>query len=198
MTDPDLDPLLSFLTDAGRLKRLRRAGWVRVGVPDSESVADHSYRVAVMALLIGPRLGLNVDRLVRLALIHDLAEARVGDLTPLDAVSPTEKSDLESAAFVDIVDGLSEGEALYDLWLEYESGATPEARSARQLDKLELALQALEYEQASLAASPGSQRPRSGWADEYWASARSGLSEPLLIALFDRLFERRPVRPSPG
>src|SRR5206468_12394397 len=124
-------PRLAFLADVGRLKTLRRAGWVRAGVPEPESVADHTYRVAVMALLIGPRLGLNVDRLVQLALLHDLAEARIGDLTPLDTLSTGEKEARESAAFADIVGSLSEGAALYDAWRDYESGRTPEARIAR-------------------------------------------------------------------
>jgi putative hydrolase of HD superfamily len=193
MTNPDLDALLAVLSDVGRLKTLRRAGWVRAGVPEPESVADHSYRVAVLALLIGPRLGLNVDRLVRLALLHDLAEARVGDLTPLNAGSPGEKAARESEAFADIVGGLSEGPALYDLWREYEGGATPEARIAKQLDKLELALQTLEYEQAALSEPTAAPLAGPRWADEFWASARSGLSEPLLIALFDRLAKRRPI-----
>ena len=196
MREPDLEGLLAVLADVGRLKTLRRAGWVRVGVPEPESVADHTYRVAVMALLIGPRLGLNVDRLVRLALLHDLAEARVGDLTPLDTLAKGEKEARESAAFADIVGSLAEGGALYDALREYENGATPEASIARQLDKLELALQTLDYEQAALTEPAGAQRTEPGWADEFWASARSGLSEPMLIALYDRIFERRPDRPA--
>src|SRR4051794_3581465 len=99
MSDPILDTLLGVLADAGRLKRLKRSGWLRVGLPDPESVADHSYRLAIMALLLGPRLGVDADRLVRLALLHDLAESRVGDLTLLDPVSSADKAALESAAF---------------------------------------------------------------------------------------------------
>jgi 5'-deoxynucleotidase YfbR-like HD superfamily hydrolase len=70
------DGLFEVLQAAGRLKTLKRAGWVRVGLPEPESVADHSFRVALLAVLFGPRLGLNGEKLVRLALLHDLAEAR--------------------------------------------------------------------------------------------------------------------------
>ncbi len=174
------DGLITTLVDAGRLKRLKRAGWVRVGIPEPESVADHSYRLGIMALLIGPRLGLNVDRMLRLALVHDLAEARVGDLTPADGVLPADKRAMEEAALAEIVTGLPEGSDVLDLWREYDAGQTPEAKIVRQLDKLEMALQALEYER-------GSGRDLT----EFWQSARAAISEPLLAELFDRLLAMR-------
>jgi putative hydrolase of HD superfamily len=183
--DP-LDGILSVLTDVGKLKRLKRAGWVRVGIPEPESVADHSFRLALLALLVGPRLGLAADKMIRLALLHDLGEARVGDLTPADRVAPSDKRAREAAAIAEIVGSLPEGPALSDLWREYDAAATPEARVVRQLDKLEMALQALEYEHQhgqDLA--------------EFWQSARAGLSEPLLIELFDRLWARRPESSCP-
>lgn len=195
-----------FLEAAGRLKDLKRAGWVRVGIPSPESVADHSFRVAVMALLFGPRLGLNVDKMVRLALIHDLAESRVGDLTPTDRVTSVEKRELESLAFAEIVDGLPEGSALVDLWREYAEEATAEARAVHQLDKLELALQALVYElqygrklekmrSPSIPPAPGRssrRRATQNWADQFWASARTALTDPLLVQFYDDLQALRP------
>ena len=186
-----MENLLAVLTDVGRLKTLRRAGWVRSGVEEPESVADHSYRLAMLALLIAPRLGLDIDRLVRLALLHDLAEARIGDLTPADRVAPADKAAREDAAFSEIVSGLSESKALVELWRDYETGGTPEARIVRQLDKLEMALQALEYEQTAVAGS-GAAQLQPGWADEFFASARAALREPLLIELYDRIVARRP------
>ena len=171
-----IDTLIRVVEESGRLKTLRRAGWVRVGVPGPESVADHSFRVALLALLLGPRLGLDVDTMIRMALVHDLGEARLGDITPADRISKAEKSRDEAAAFGEIVDGLPEGPALFDLWREYETGATPEARAVRQLDKLEMAFQALAYERAH--GHP---------LDEFWASARAALSDPLLVEIFDRL-----------
>jgi putative hydrolase of HD superfamily len=180
------DPLggvLTFLEAAGHLKGLERAGWVRVGVPNPEHVADHAYRVAMLALLLAPRLGLDVGKSVQLALLHDLAEARVGDLTPADGVSPAAKRAREQAAFAAIVEGLPEGPALAGLFREYEGEATPEARAVRQLDKLEMALQALEYE-----------RETGLDLDQFWASARAALSDPLLIDLYDRAYAQRPAR----
>ncbi len=159
-----------------------------------------------MALLFGPRLGLNVDTMIRLALIHDLAESRIGDLTPVDRVTSPEKRERERVAFGQIIDGLPEGTSLYDLWREYEAEASPEARVVRQLDKLEMALQALEYERLhgthlEKARTRGRRRAvarfrggagREGWADQFWSSARAALTEPLLIAFYDAIFALRP------
>jgi 5'-deoxynucleotidase YfbR-like HD superfamily hydrolase len=175
-----LDALIRVVEEAGQLKMLRRAGWVRVGVPQPESVADHTFRVALLALLLGPRLGLDADSMIRVALVHDLGEARLGDITPADRIGKSEKSRSEAVAFGEIVDGLPEGPALFDLWREYEAGATPEARAVRQLDKLEMAFQALAYERA--------QHRR---LDEFWTSARDAISDPLLVEIFDRLLHSR-------
>ncbi len=195
----DLITVLQPLLDAaGALKRLRRAGWIRVGIPEPESVADHSFRLALMALLFGSRLGLNVEKMVHLALIHDLAEARTGDLTPADRVTSSEKRERERVAFGQIVEKLPEGLVLDDLWREYESEASPEARIVRQLDKLEMALQALEYERLYgrylEKLRPRTRRRASveGWADQFWSSARAALSEPLLIEFYDELYALRP------
>lgn len=162
------DVLLDFLEQAGRLKRLRRKGWVDRGVAEPESVADHSYRLALLVLLAGSlHPGIDVSRAVILALVHDLPEALAGDQTPFDrqleagadpaqlfrsypSYSPeveAEKSARERAALRQMVAGLPDELArlLSEAWEEYEAGSTPEARLVRQLDKLETALQATEY-----------------------------------------------------
>lgn len=88
--------------------------------------------------------------LVKLALAHDLAEAIVGDITPIDPVSPQQKHKLEHDAMQRIRDvelnGSPLGHELFDLWTEYEAAQTPAARIVKQLDKLELLVQADEYE----------------------------------------------------
>lgn len=181
----DLDNVLNGVRTvaaaAGKLKRLERAGWVRAGVPDPESVADHSYRVALLALLLAPRLGVETEKTLKIALLHDLAEARVGDLTPADGVAPADKRAREEAAFAAIVGGLPEGPDLDALFRAYEDASSPEARIVRQLDKLEMALQALEYE-----------RETGLNLTEFWISARAALDHPLLVALFERLYAERP------
>jgi putative hydrolase of HD superfamily len=162
------DGLLDFLERAGRLKGLPRKGWVDRGVAEPESVADHSYRLALLTLLIGSlQSGLDVSRAVVLALVHDLPEALAGDWTPFDrelaagtdpvqlfrrrpSYAPEfegEKAARERAALHEMVSGLPDRLArlLCEAWEEYEAGVTVEARLVRQLDKLETALQAVEY-----------------------------------------------------
>jgi putative hydrolase of HD superfamily len=121
-----------------RLKDVQRQGWVDAGVPSPESVAAHSWGMAVLALKLCPD-DLDLTKVLRLCLIHDLPEVIVGDLTPRHDRS-TKAAD-EHAAM----------KALAPEWLtlfeEYEAQATPEAVFARRLDKLDMALQASLYEE---------------------------------------------------
>jgi putative hydrolase of HD superfamily len=178
---------LALLLQAGRLKTLRRAGWVRKGLAAPESVADHSYRSALLALVLGPELGVDTDRLIRLLLVHDLPESDpdVGDITPFCGVDRPEKHRRERAAMERLSADLpaDEGDALLALWLEYDEGLTPEADVAHQLDTLEMALQACEYE------------TRDGLdLSEFLASARAKIRSPVLLRLLEELDERRGCR----
>src|SRR5262245_31586095 len=83
---------LDLLLEALRLKALRRAGWVRVGVPAPvESVADHSWGVAWLVLALLPE-GLDRGKALAYAVLHDLPEVRTGDVTPMDRVPKEEKA----------------------------------------------------------------------------------------------------------
>ena len=154
---------------AGKLKRLRRKGWVDRGVPEPESVADHSYRLALATLLLAARNPeLDVERAVTLALVHDLPETIAGDATPFDEILSRQEADraevfrrspewdpeartakitAERSAIDEMVRDLPRGtsELISEAWEEYTAGETPEARLVRQVDKLETWLQALEY-----------------------------------------------------
>jgi putative hydrolase of HD superfamily len=170
--------LAKFVHRVGRLKSVARAGWLHRGVPpaQTESVADHSYRVAMMAWVASSGIdGLDRDRVIKLALLHDLAESVTGDLTPhdpavldgLDAESRREelnrrqimseerraaKRTAEQDAISGLIDDLTSAlrEEIAALWQELEERATPEARFVKQIDILETYLQSREY----LAADP--------------------------------------------
>jgi len=137
-------PLRSLLLEALRLKELPRAGWVRAGVPAAESVAAHSWGVAWLALVLCPP-GLDRGRVLAMAVLHDLAEVRTGDLTPVDGVSAAEKSQREAAALEAILAPLGNAAELVALWREFEGRQSPEARFVRACDKLDMALQARRY-----------------------------------------------------
>lgn len=173
-----MNDLVRFLSQVGRLKDLDRAGWARRGIPSPESVADHSFRSSVLALVLGEELGVDRDRLLRIILVHDLAESdpTVGDVTPFDGVAPQDKHHRESAAMERLCATFPGGAELLLLWLEYDEGITPEARIAHQIDAVEMALQARDYEN------------RHGLdLSEFRVGARQKVSHPTLLLLLDRL-----------
>ncbi len=171
LNDDELQSLARFFNLAGGLKSVARQGWVDRGVRDPESVADHSWRLALMTLVVGVRdPDLDLERALLLALLHDLPEALAGDVTPFDdrlrdpQSDPDElfrelpeysesaeqaKADAEDRAMRELTGTLPDDlrSLVYDAWREYEAGDSPEARLVRQLDKLETWFQALEYRQ---------------------------------------------------
>ncbi|HEX6750187.1 MAG TPA: HD domain-containing protein [Longimicrobium sp.] len=175
--------LLRFLHLAGRLKDTPRAGWALRGISAPESVAEHSHRVALLALVLAPRAAppLDAARCVAIALVHDLAEALVGDITPYDGVSADEKRRREEAAMRELA-ALAGDASLLALWREYDAAETPEARFVKELDKLETVLQAAEYGRDEAAA---------GALDEFWASAGARLASPVTRALLEALHRER-------
>ena len=132
------------LVEALTLKEVARAGWLRVGVREPESVAAHSWGVAWLVLVLCPD-GVDRGRALAIAVVHDLAEARVGDITPHDGVSPAAKSAAERVAMSELVAALSAGPEIQALWEEYEGATTPEGRFVKACDKLDMALQAERY-----------------------------------------------------
>ena len=118
------------------LKDVLRQGWVNAGVESPESVAAHSWGMAILALKLCPA-NLNLEHVLKLCLVHDLPEVIVGDLTPQDDVST--KSADERAAMERLA---PEWVSLFD---EYENQSTPEAVFVKSLDKLDMALQAKVY-----------------------------------------------------
>ncbi|KAH0436077.1 hypothetical protein IEQ34_026484 [Dendrobium chrysotoxum] len=141
---------IDFLSLCHRLKTTKRAGWVRKGVQEPESVADHMYRMSVMALIADYSPDIDRERCIKMALVHDIAEAIVGDITPSDGVPKDEKSRREREAInhmCNLLGGGSRAKEMLELWMEYEENSSLEAKVVKDFDKVEMILQALEYEQ---------------------------------------------------
>jgi putative hydrolase of HD superfamily len=159
--DPGDDAGLAAYLQVLQLKRLFRQGWLKRGVSeaDCESVADHSFGVALLALLAplpesaggraddGAPEFVPIDRTkaALLALVHELGEVYAGDITPVDGIPAEEKSRLERGSLELVLSGHAEAETLSALWEEYETGASAEARWVKELDRLEMGLQAALY-----------------------------------------------------
>ncbi|PWZ02603.1 hypothetical protein BCV70DRAFT_196844 [Testicularia cyperi] len=149
-TDEGWLKVLQFLHRAERLKTNKRTGWLHHRVPDPESIADHMYRMALLTILCPAEGDVNLGKCMQLAVVHDLAEAEVGDLTPLDGVDKKEKMRREKEAieyFVhDLLGSSPAGLRIEELWEEYEARETKESKLVKDLDRFELCLQAVEYE----------------------------------------------------
>jgi putative hydrolase of HD superfamily len=150
--------MLSTLIEIQRLKSLERTGWMLRGIaPGMESVAEHSYGVAVAAMMLADEVqargaSINVERLLRVALMHDWAEARLGDMPRTGSVyfSADERRRAERAAFDDIVRELGASlKAKYsELHEDYEQRGSLEARLVKAADIIDLLLQVLAFERA--------------------------------------------------
>lgn len=139
------DNLLDFLLDAGKLKTISRTGWVDSGVDDPESVADHSYRTALTAMMFSDSMGLDTCKVMRMALLHDLAEAETGDITPM--MKTPNHLELENEGMRTILSRLDEAQRVvyWETWLEYQRKESPEAILVHDADKIDMILQAYEY-----------------------------------------------------
>jgi len=138
------EKVLGFLPLAERLKRELRHSWLSDG--RRESVAEHTWFIALMALLTHKRLDepVNLERVLSMAIVHDLAEVEVGDIPYFETGDrKAKKAELELAAIERIAAMLPapEGGMVKQLWLEFEDGQTPEARFVRALDHLEVQVQ---------------------------------------------------------
>jgi len=141
---------LAFFHLIEQLKTQKRTGWLNEKIPDAESIGDHMYRMSVLALCATDE-SLDIPKCVMMAVVHDLAEAIVGDIAPSDGIPKETKARLEAGAMHTIVhemlhDSLA-AQRIQALWMEYETGETPEAKFVKDLDRIEMALQASEYEQ---------------------------------------------------
>lgn len=146
MTDDEMRALVRLFHEAGHLKRSRRTGWWVAGITDPESIAEHSWRTAVLAYFIALAEGADPERAVTIGVFHDLAETRTGDIeyvgrhyvtpVPADAITADQAAGLPAMMAAAILGIVREG----------EDRATLEAACARDADKLECLLQAREYQ----------------------------------------------------
>ena len=163
-----LDAISLFL-EATTLKRIPRMGWAMRGVPHVESVAEHSHATTIVALALTDLLNasgtlaipLNLEKVLVIATLHDLAEAWLTDL-PASAqrlIPDAIKSQAEETAIRDLLGPLPSAKRLVGWWHEFEDESTPEGRLVRDADKLEMMVQCLRYEQAGVRS-----------LDEFWSA----------------------------
>ncbi|CAG9135213.1 hypothetical protein JYU34_003329 [Plutella xylostella] len=178
--------ILEFLELVGRLKHYKRTGWVLCDIDECESIAGHMYRMGMMTFLLTDETNTtNLDRFkcLQIALVHDLAECIVGDLTPHCGVSPEEKHRREDEAMKQIAEltGIA-GDRMYHLYKEYENQSSPEANFAKDLDRYDMILQAFEYEKRE-------NKPNK--LQEFFTATEGKFKHPFIQGLVQELYSQR-------
>ena len=152
-----ISKMLKALVELQRLKRLDRTGWTLRGLPNgTESVAAHSFGVSVVTMLLADELAargtpVDTERMLRMALLHDWAETRVGDMpkTATEYFGAEARKRAEMAAFAAMIGGIGAAEALYrKLFKDYEERESLEARLVKAADVIDLLVQVLALERA--------------------------------------------------
>jgi 5'-deoxynucleotidase len=169
-----LDSLYTFWQYAAALKREPRKGWQKSVEGRVESVSDHSYAVALLALYEGERRRYDLGKILKLALIHDLEEAIIGDLTPRDKAhqGATKVQRDRERAITELLSKLpaKSRPAYLKLWTDLRERRSKESRLVHQLDKVEMAFQAKEYGKRT-----GQRKMR-----DFYDSASKEINDPVL------------------
>jgi putative hydrolase of HD superfamily len=178
-----LREIVKFSHSVGKLKRVGRRGWIsQVGVTTPESVADHSFRCAILAMCIGDLKGIDTNKLVRMALLHDAHEALIGDYDVFEKqrIGLDQAKKNQEQAIKEVFDGLPETvrEKYVGLAEEYLRQETPESKLVKQIDQLEMIMQASEYEKEGYDKTK---------LQTFWNGVEGKLPDPDLKAIFELL-----------
>lgn len=167
-----MEEILNFLIEIGKLKRKKRRGWLIHQIKNPETTAEHIFRMTITAWLLGEKKKLKLEKVIKMALVHDLCEVYAPDFTPYDPLLPKDpnkimevlkswpkftpslkiktyqkKYKLENSALNRLISKLPSNlkSEIKNLWLDYEKGLTKEGRFVKGVDKIENLLQGLEY-----------------------------------------------------
>jgi|SRR5215831_8210530 len=152
--DQPLAGTATFLFEMGHLKHVSRAGWLLLGIPQPETVAEHSFRVGIVGITLAALEGADVGRTAALCILHDAHETRIGDVPSVGrayvtTAVPEAISSHQTSAMPDQM-----AKVLQDLTAEYEAAETIESLVARDADKIETLLQACEYQAQGYDTTP--------------------------------------------
>lgn len=173
--------ILDFFKIVANLKEVPRQGWIeKLAIARPESVADHSYSVAVMCMIMSDVKGYDSEKILKMALLHDLAESKIGDYTP-NQISRSKKIRLEDDAFTEILGNLPATiQPTYQrIWQEYNENVTDEARLLHQIDRLEMALQAKIYQNDKTIARQD--------IETFLRTAKNRITDSELVKILDDL-----------
>ena len=174
--------ILDFFNHASNLKNISRQGWIdKLSIENPESVADHSYSMAIMAMVISDLENYNSEKILKMVLLHDLAESKIGDFTP-GQISKEKKEKIENNAFYEMIGKLPRSiKSKYEeIWKEYQQQTSLESQIVHQIDRLEMVLQAKMYQKS------GSSKEN---ISSFLQTAKSEITHPKLKEIFTKIVE---------
>ena len=172
--------ILDFFHTAANLKKIPRQGWIdKLSIDNPESVADHTFSMAIMGMIFSDLENYNAEKILKIILLHDLVESITGDM-PQGQITREEKTALENNAMKKILNDLplSLQKQYGILWEEYQSNHSKEAKMVHQLDRLEMALQAKIY------SNEGHSKEK---LNSFFNSAKNEINDPKLLELFTKI-----------
>ncbi len=179
---------LSFLLTTLQSKKIVRTGWKMMSIPNPESVAEHSFQLCVIAMVFADQLGVDREKLIKMAIIHDLGEIITGDLVwsrgnIIDIQKRQKKEIMEAEGIESIFAKLGTSKEYQTIFKEMTERKSAEASIFWQLDKLEMAIQALDYEKRTQKN-----------LDEFFINTDLQLIHPFLRSIFAHVMAQRPQK----
>ena len=175
--------ILKFFQTSVNLKKIPRQGWIdKLSIDKPESVADHVFSMSIIGMIFSDLENYNTEKILKIILLHDLAESITGDMTP-EQISKEEKTVLENNVMKKILMDLPIAlQTQYSiLWEEYQSNNSKEAKIVHQLDRLEMALQAKIYSKEEHSKEK---------LNSFFNSARNEINDPTLLELFTKILDK--------
>jgi len=174
--------ILDFFKTAANLKKISRQGWIdKLSLDNPESVADHTYSMAVIGMVISDLENYNSEKIIKMILLHDLAESKIGDFTP-EQLNKEKKNELENNVFNKIIKNLPNliKSQYLQIWQEYQENTSLESKLVHQIDKLEMVLQAKIYK------DDGHSQKK---LESFFESAKIDITDPKLKELFTKIIK---------
>ncbi|MFH1229244.1 MAG: HD domain-containing protein [Candidatus Aenigmatarchaeota archaeon] len=181
----DEKDVLKFAKTVGKLKEIKRAGWVKRNIPDPESVADHSFRAALLGMVLSDDEGLDTEKVMRMLLLHDLEESVTGDIPhPQKLKMDKEKlKAMQEGAIKEALSPLSAKlrERYFSIWKEMEEETSQEAKFCKDVEKLEMLMQVDDYQRKS--------KENKDKLNAFWEEAKNINDVPRRIASVIKVYE---------
>ncbi len=171
-----------FFKITTNLKKIPRKGWItKLGISFPESVADHTFSMSTIAMVLSDLQKLDTQKVLKMSLLHDITESITGDLTHED-ISKNEKIELENKTIDKILCNLPDDLAknYLTIWNEYGENISDEAKLVHEVDKLEMVIQALSY------ANDGIKKEK---LEPFINSAKNQINSKQLKKILDKLLQ---------